>query len=120
MSEQITRKDARKIMLWKAIERYRAAGCREEHHAYKDALGNYIDDMLDVEEMTEVADRYAHRLALALECVLMDRQSDRWWNESMQLIGEYRSAMNAIHEQHSPTHMGEPRIEFTKTKPEGA
>jgi len=26
----------------------------------------------------------------------------------MNLIGEYRSAMNAIHEQHSPTHMGEP------------
>lgn len=61
-----------------------------------------------VEPMTEVADRYAHRMAMVLECVLMDRASDRWWNEGMQLIGEYRSAMNAIPEQHSPTHMGEP------------
>ena len=111
MSKQITRKDARKIMLWKAIERYRKADGREEHHAYKDALDNYIDDTLDIEEMTEVADRYAHRLALALECVLLNRQSDRFWNESMQVLGEYRSAMNAIHEQHSPTHFGEPRIE---------
>jgi hypothetical protein len=107
----MTQKDATKIMLWRAIERYRTAGGREEHHAHKDALDNYIDDTLDIEEITEVADRYAHRLALALECVLMDRQSDRWWNEAMQLIGEYRSAMNAIHEQHSPTYMGEPRIE---------
>lgn len=70
-----------------------------------------MNEQMVLDPMTEVADRYAHRLALALECVLMDRQSDRWWNEAMQLIGEYRSAMNAIHEQHSPTFMGEPRIE---------
>ncbi len=63
-----------------------------------------------VEPMTEVADRYAHRMAMVLECVLMDRASDRWWNEGMQLIGEYRSEMSAIHEQHSPTHMGEPLL----------
>lgn len=65
-----------------------------------------------VEPMTEVADRFAHRLALALECVLFDadQPSTRWWNEATQLIGEYRSAMDAIHEQHSPTFMGEPRI----------
>ena len=63
-----------------------------------------------VEPMTDVADRYAHRMAMVLECVLMDRASDRWWNEGVQLIGEYRSAMNAIHEQHSPTHMGEPLL----------
>ena len=61
-----------------------------------------------VDPMTVVADRYAHRMAMVLECVLMDRASDRWWNEGIQLIGEYRSAMNAIHEQHSPTYMGEP------------
>lgn len=62
------------------------------------------------DEMSEVADRFAHRMALVLECVLMDRQSDRWWNDGMQLIGEYRSAMNEIHERESPTHMGEPLI----------
>lgn len=108
----MTKKNARKIMLWKGIERYRTAGGREEHHAYKEALDNYIDDMLDVSEMDEVAHRFAHPLALALECVLSDPEqpSTRWWDESMNLIGEYRSAMNAIHEQHSPTHMGEPVV----------
>lgn len=63
-----------------------------------------------MEPMTAVADRFAHRLALALECVLFekDQPTSRWWDEAMQLIGEYRSAMNDIHEQHSPTFMGEP------------
>ena len=104
----MTQKEARKIMLWKAIERYRTAGGREEHHAYKEALDNYIDDMLDIEEMEEVAHRFAHPLALELECVLADRNVN--WDRAMNLIGEYRSAMNAIHEQHSPTHMGEPLL----------
>tara|TARA_R110000822_G_scaffold30796_1_gene89454 strand:- start:744 stop:1121 length:378 start_codon:yes stop_codon:yes gene_type:complete len=61
-----------------------------------------------VEPMTEVADRFAHRMALELECALADRNVN--WNRAMNLIGEYRSAMNAIHEQHSPTFMGEPKI----------
>lgn len=101
-------KEARKIMLWKAIERYRTAGGREEHHAYKEALDNYIDDMLDIEEMDEVAHRFAHHLAIELECVLADRPG--YYDKAMQVLGEYRSAMNAIHEQHSPTHMGEPLL----------
>jgi hypothetical protein len=102
----MTKKNARKIMLWKAIERYRTAGGREEHHAYKEALANYIDDMLDMSEMDEVAHRFAHPLALELECVLADRNVS--WDRAMNLIGEYRSAMNEVHEQHSPTFMGEP------------
>ena len=104
----MTRKEARKIMLWRAIERYRTAGGREEHHAYKEALDNYIDDMLDIEEMDEVAHLFAHHLALELECVLADRPG--YYDKAMQVLGEYRSAMNAIHEQHSPTHMGEPLL----------
>ena len=59
-----------------------------------------------VEPMTDVADRYAHRLALELECVLANRQG--YYEKAMRVLGEYRKAMNAIHEQHSPTHMGEP------------
>lgn len=107
----MTKKNARKIMLWKAIERYRTAGGREEHHAYKEALDNYIDDMLDISEMDEVAHRFAHPLALALECVLSEvAYSSKWYSSTMQTLGEYRSAMNAIHEQHSPTFMGEPKI----------
>ena len=62
-----------------------------------------------INEMQGVADRFAHRLALELECVLADRNVN--WDRAMNLIGEYRSAMNAIHEQHSPTFMGEPVIE---------
>ena len=65
-----------------------------------------IEAMQQVEPMNAVAIEYAHRLALELECVLADRNTN--WDRAMNLIGEYRSAMNAIHEQHSPTHMGEP------------
>lgn len=60
-----------------------------------------------VEPMTEVADRFAHCMALELECVLADRPG--YYDRAMQVLSEYRSAMNAIHEQHSPTFMGEPR-----------
>lgn len=56
--------------------------------------------------MTVVADRYAHRLALELECVLADRP--HYYDKAMQALSEYRSAMNAIHEQQCPTFMGEP------------
>lgn len=61
-----------------------------------------------VEPMDAVAIEYAHSLALELECVLADRGA--YWERAMNLIGKYRSAMNAIHEQHSPTFMGEPAI----------
>ena len=61
-----------------------------------------------VEPMDEVAHLFAHPLALELECVLADRNAN--WDRAMNLIGEYRSAMNALHEQHSPTHMGEPLL----------
>ena len=64
-----------------------------------------------VEPMTEVADRFAHRMALELECVLSEgAYSHRWYTSAMQVLSEYRSAMNAIHEQHSPTFMGEPAL----------
>ena len=61
-----------------------------------------------VEPMTEVADRFAHRMALELECVLADRPG--YYDKAMQVLSEYRSAMNAIHEQQSPTFMGEPKL----------
>lgn len=67
-----------------------------------------VDALDDAEPMIEVADRYAHRLALELECVLADRHG--YYNTAMQVLGEYREAMNAIHEQHSPTFMGEPLL----------
>ena len=75
-----------------------------------DALRTQLAEAETIAPMTEVADRFAHRLALTLECVLFekDQSTSRWWDEAMQLIGEYRGAMNDIHEKHSPTFMGEP------------
>lgn len=61
------------------------------------------------DEMDAVAAQYAHKLALDLECVLAD-YSGTWWDAAIKTIGDYRSAMNAIHERESPTFMGEPRI----------
>lgn len=71
-----------------------------------DKLKDKIAMLEAVEPMTAVADRYAHRMALELECVLADRPG--YYDKAMQVLSEYRSAMNAIHEQHSPTRMGEP------------
>ena len=80
-----------------------------------DNLKAEIETLRTIEPMTEVADRYAHRMALELECVLADRNAN--WDRAMNLIGEYRSAMNALHEQHSPTHMGEPLLHNAGDKP---
>ena len=71
-----------------------------------DKLKDKIAMLEAVEPMTAVADRYAHRMALELECVLADRPG--YYDKAMQVLSEYRSAMNAIHEQHSHTRMGEP------------
>jgi hypothetical protein len=60
-------------------------------------------------EMAAVADRFAHRLALDLECVLAD-YSGTWYETAMKTLGAYREAMNAIHERVSPTFMGEPLL----------
>lgn len=73
-------------------------------------LEDAVEYLLDIEEMDEVAITYAHRIAMVLECEWMDRAGGRWWKEGIDPIGEYRSAMNAIHEQHSPTFMGEPLL----------
>jgi len=66
-------------------------------------------DPVPADEMDAVASKYAHKMALDLECVLSD-YNGRWWDTAMNTIGEYRSAMNAIHERESPTFMGEPSI----------
>jgi len=63
--------------------------------------------MIEIDEMSAIADRYAHRMAMHLECIMYD-YSGKFYNEAMQTLGEYRSAMNAIHERVSPTFMGEP------------
>lgn len=63
------------------------------------------------DDMDEVAQEFAHRLALNLECVILEcPASARFYDEALQTLGDYRSAMNAIHERMSPTHMGEPVV----------
>lgn len=61
------------------------------------------------DNMDKVAQEFAHRLALNLECLILEcPASARFYDEALQTLGDYRSAMNAIHERMSPTHMGEP------------
>ncbi len=63
----------------------------------------------EVDAMDAVASEFAHRLAMNLECLVLEcPASSRFWNESVETLDAYRSAMNAIHERLSPTHMGEP------------
>lgn len=59
--------------------------------------------------MDKVAHEFAHRLAMNLECLVLEcPPSARFYDEALATLGAYRSAMNAIHERLSPTHMGEP------------
>ena len=67
-------------------------------------------------EMSTVADQYAHKLALDLECVLAD-YSGTWYDAAIRTLGAYRDAMNAIHERESPTFMGEPVLRDEPDKP---
>lgn len=60
-------------------------------------------------DMNLVAEKYAHKLALDLECVLAD-YSGTWYETAMKTLGDYRLEMNAIHERESPTFLGEPLI----------
>lgn len=60
-----------------------------------------------INEMTAVADRHAHVMAMWLELVCSD-YSGKFYDSAMQALGEYRIAMNAIHDREAPTFMGEP------------
>ena len=89
------------VAMFYALDNRRVAELETENALLKTRLA----EVEQVEPMTVVADKYAHRLALELECLLADKCN---WDAAMDLIGEYRSAMNEIHEKHSPTFMGEP------------
>ena len=67
-------------------------------------------------EMSAVADQFAHKLALDLECVLAD-YSGTWYDTAINTLSAYREAMNAIHERESPTFMGEPVLRSELGKP---
>jgi len=57
--------------------------------------------------MGAVADEFAHKLALDLECILAE-YSGTWYDTAIDTLGKYRAAMREIHETISPTFMGEP------------
>ena len=59
--------------------------------------------------MGAVADEFAHKLALDLECILAE-YSGKWYDTAIDTLGKYRAAMREIHETISPTFMGEPLI----------
>lgn len=63
--------------------------------------------------MTLVADRYAHVMAMHLECILLNYDGP-FSSDAMNTLSEYRDAMNRIHEAESPTHMGEPLIDHAR------
>mgnify|MGYP000606126264 CR=1 FL=1 len=78
-----------------------------------DRLRAEVAGLREAEEMDAVAIRYAHKLALDLECVLSNYIGP-WYDTAMQTISDYRMAMNRIHEHESPTFMGEPLIPRAK------
>lgn len=63
--------------------------------------------------MSAVADEYAHRLAMELECVLAG-YNGIWYDSALKTLSGYRDAMNKLHEQESPTFMGEPVLADTR------
>ena len=61
-----------------------------------------------------IGDRYAHRLAVMLECALLDPNGT--WNDAHKLLDEYRAEHERIHPS-PPTFMGEPLIAINAPRP---
>lgn len=68
---------------------------REENGVFRKAA-----DLLQVDR------EYAHRLAVMLECALLDKT--RCWDEACRTLGEYRAAVNAIEPPPETNIWGEP------------
>ena len=58
-------------------------------------------------ELEHLDGAYCSRLALALECVLLD-YSGQHYDWALELLGEYANARETLHQRHCPTFMGEP------------
>ena len=70
-----------------------------------------LDAMREVLALHEVGSAYAHRLAVMLECTLLD--STGAWSDAHALLDEYRDACRAACRaaapmQEPPTFLGEP------------
>ena len=64
-----------------------------------------LEELQKVCELHRVDGEYAHRLAVMLECALLDKTG--CWNEAHRTLDEYRAAVHAI-DPPLPTFMGEP------------
>ena len=83
-------------------------GMQKQAQSSVDRAVNRMADRA-ADAMDEVAHRFAHRLALDLECVLA-KYDGPWYDQAWDTLSQYRSEMNKLHEQVSPTFMGEPLI----------
>lgn len=73
--------------------------------AYCDRMRQRYEDAETAMRLAHVDCSYAHRLAVMLECALLDRHGA--WEEGLELLDEYRSACTAVAPE-PVTHMGEP------------
>jgi hypothetical protein len=68
-----------------------------------------LADMGEVLALHEVGSAYAHRLAIMLECALLDRAGT--WEDGNALLDEYRAACRAAAPSSElPTFLGEPVV----------
>lgn len=69
-----------------------------------DALCDEAELMADALKLKTAGEEYAHRLAVMLECALLDRRGT--WDDGHALLAEYRAACVMVDEPQ--TFMGEP------------
>lgn len=70
-----------------------------------ESLRNLNDELRKVCDLLRVDGEFAHRLAVMLECALLDKTG--CWNEAHRTLDEYRAAVHTI-DPPMPTFMGEP------------
>lgn len=71
-----------------------------------DECEDEIAKLCDALKLKTAGDEYAHRLAVMLECALLDRRGA--WDDGHALLAEYRAACRMADEP--PTFMGEPLV----------
>lgn len=79
------------------------------HHCDKsvgDEAAAEIEMLRDALKLKTAGEEYAHRLAVMLECALLDRRGT--WDDGHALLAEYRAACAMTHEP--MTFMGEPLL----------
>lgn len=75
------------------------------------ALTAECDALRDTIALHEVGSAYAHRLAVLLECALLDPTGT--WGDAHALLDEYRAACRAVNPE-PPTFMGEPVVDAAR------